>query len=111
MPDNCEHCPVSVRVDGLVKEFDRYREDSRTIHDGMDKRIRVLESETAVQGNKLDTIDNKLDDIGENQKSILTMVEEVKSKPGKRWEGLVTGLISSVGTAFLMWLMMGMPGA
>lgn len=112
MNENCnsKDCPVSVRVDGLVREFDLYRKDSKNVHEGMDKRIRDLESETAVQGNQLKTMDDKLDDIKINQKNILATVEEIKAKPGKRWEGLVTSLISSIGTAFLMRLMPGMPG-
>lgn len=110
MSENCENCPVSVRVDSLEREFDRYRDSSSKTHSQMFERIGALESLNAVQENKLTNMDDKLDDIQTNQKSILGSMEELKSKPAKRWETLISGVISSVGTAFLMWIMMGMPG-
>lgn len=108
MPENCnpKDCPLVPRVEALEEVN---REHSNT-HREIFGRLGALETQTAVQENKLDTIDDKLNDIKDGQKNILETVEELKSKPGKRWETLVAGCISSLGTAFLMWLMMGMPG-
>lgn len=110
MSENCESCQVSARVDRLEKEFDSYRENSSETHKEMFKRLGDLEQATAVQDNKLDTIGDKLDDIQANNKSILQKVETLEAKPGKRWETLVACIISALGTAFVMWLFMGMPG-
>lgn len=108
MPDNCNprDCPMESRISALEQANARHSDTHQEIF----RRVGVLETQTAVQENKLDTIDDKLDDIQAGQKSILATVEDLKSKPGKRWETLVAGFISSLGTAFLMWIMMGMPG-
>lgn len=107
MSDNCTDCALVPRVEALEEAN---KQHSRA-HEGMYDRIRALETATAVQETKLDTIDDKLDTIQTDNKSILQKVEALEAKPGKRWESLVAGLISALGGAFVMWLAMGMPGA
>lgn len=102
-----DNCPLIPRVEALEEAN---KQHSRT-HEGMFDRIRVLETATAVQDTKLDTMDDKLNDIQTGQKTILTKVEAIEAKPGKRWETFVAGAISGLGGAFAMWVAMGMPGA
>lgn len=107
MSENCESCPVLPRVEALEEAN---RQHSAT-HREMYKRLRDLERVSDVQENKLKNIEDKLDDIQADNKSILQKVEALEAKPGKRWETLVACVISALGTAFVMWLAMGMPGA
>lgn len=76
MPDNCENCKVSTRVDALVKEFDRYRDSSSQTHKEMFDRINALEQTKSVIQTRLDGIDAKLD-------KLLEWREEQDSKPNK----------------------------
>lgn len=107
MSENCSDCPVLPRVEALERANEQHGKSHREIYG----RLGALETATAVQENKLDTIDDKLDDIQADNKSILQKVEALEAKPGKRWETLVACVISALGTAFVMWLAMGMPGA
>lgn len=107
MNDNCVDCPLAPRVEALEEVN---RQHSAT-HREMYKRLRDLERVSDVQENKLKNIEDKLDDIQADNKSILQKVEALEAKPGKRWETLVACVISALGTAFVMWLAMGMPGA
>lgn len=109
MPDNCNpnDCPILPRVEALEAANQQHTATHREIF----KRLGNLETATAVQDNKLDNIEGKLDDIQADNKSILQKVEALEEKPGKRWESAVAGVISALGGAFVMWLAMGMPGA
>lgn len=63
MPENCTDCPVSVRVDGLEREFDRYRDSSSATHKEMYDRLNSLEQTKSVIYTRLDAIDQKLDKL------------------------------------------------
>ncbi len=105
MPENCnpKDCPVSTRVDALEKEFNRYRENSSDTHRQMFERIGALEQNGASVNTKLDSIDEKLDELNATAK-------ELAEKPAKRWESLVGYALSALVGAFLVWLAAGMPG-
>jgi len=92
MSENCNpnDCPVSARVDALEKELDRYRGNSSETHRLMFDRIGALERSGAALGEKLDSIDEKLDGLAETAKALT-------EKPAKRWDGLVDKLIYAAG--------------
>lgn len=100
MPDNCnpDNCPVNTRVDGLEKEFDRYRTASSETHRQMFDRIGALEQSGAAVREKLDSIDEKLDGLTESVKALT-------DKPGKRWDGLVDKAIWAVLAAVIAFLL------
>lgn len=100
MPDNCnpDNCPVNTRVDGLEKEFDRYRTASSETHRQMFERIGALEQSGAAVKEKLDSIDDKLDKLVEWQ-------EAQMGKPGKRWDGLVDKAVWAVLAAVIAFLL------
>lgn len=102
MSEKCnEACPMEPRISALEEAN---RQHSAT-HREMFARLGNLETQTAVQENKLDTIDDKLDDIQADNKSILQKVEAMEAKPGKRWEGLVDKAIWAVVGAVIAFLM------
>lgn len=97
MSDNCNpnDCPVLPRVEALEEAN---RQHSAT-HREMFGRLGALERISDVQENKLDNIEDKLDDIQADNKSILQKVEALESKPGKRWDSVVDKvLLVLVGT-------------
>ena len=61
-------------------------------------RLRTLETLSAVQENKLDTILKKLDEI-------TAKVDALESRPAKRWEGLVEKSIWAVCAAVIAFLL------
>lgn len=76
MPENCEKCPVAVRVEVLEREFDRYRDSSSKTHKEMFDRLNALEQTKSVIETRLDSIDKKLD-------KLVAWREEQDNKPNK----------------------------
>lgn len=105
MNENCspQDCPVSARVDALEREFDRYRGNSSDTHRQMFERIGALERSGATLRAKLDSIEEKLDEL------TLT-IKTLADKPAKRWDGLVDKLIYAAALAVVAWISAGMPG-
>lgn len=98
MPENCENCPVASRVDALEKEFDRYRDNSSETHQQMFDRIGVLERGETRLESKLNSIEEKLDDLSDTIKALA-------DKPARRWEGLVDKAIWAVCAAVIAFLL------
>lgn len=105
MQENCNpsDCPVSARVDALKDEFDRYRGSSSETHRQMFGRIGALEQGGAALWAKLDSIEEKLDELN-------AAVKALADKPAKRWEGLVDKLVYAAALAVMAWIAAGMPG-
>lgn len=100
MPENCNpsDCPVSARMDALEKEFDRYRGSSSETHRQMFERIGALEQSGATLKAKLDSIEEKLDEL-------TVTVKALADKPAKRWDGLMDKLIWAVAGAVMAFLL------
>ena len=94
MNDNCVDCPLAPRVEALEEVN---RQHSAT-HREMFDRLRTLETLSAVQENKLDTILKKLDEI-------TAKVDALESRPAKRWEVLVEKSIWAVCAAVIAFLL------
>lgn len=94
MNDNCVDCPLAPRVEALEEAN---RQHSAT-HREMFDRLRTLETLSAVQENKLDTILKKLDEI-------TAKVDALESRPAKRWEGLVEKSVWAVCAAVIAFLL------
>ena len=94
MNDNCVDCPLIPRVEALEEAN---RQHSAT-HREMFDRLRTLETLSAVQENKLDTILKKLDEI-------TAKVDALESRPATRWEGLVEKSIWAVCAAVIAFLL------
>ena len=105
MQENCNpsDCPVSARMDALKDEFDRYRGSSSDTHRQMFGRIGALEQSGAAVTAKLDSIEEKLDELN-------TTVKALADKPAKRWDGLVDKLVYAAALAVVAWVAAGMPG-
>ena len=93
-----ENCPVAGRVDALEKEFDRYRSKSTDTHRQMFDRIGALEQSGTALRTKLDSIEEKLDELN-------ATVKALAARPGKRWEGLVEKALWAVCAAVIAFLL------
>lgn len=100
MPEPCNpnDCPVSARVDALKDEFDRYRENSSDTHRQMFDRIGALEQSGAAVKTKLDSIEEKLDELA-------VSVKALADKPAKRWDNIVDKAIWAVLAAVIAFLL------
>lgn len=99
--DNPRDCPMSARIEALERANEQHGKSHREIYG----RLGTLETATAVQETKLDTIDDKLDDIQADNKSILQKVEALEAQPGKRWESMVEKAIWAVCAAVIAWFL------
>ncbi len=100
MPETCnpKDCPVSARVEALKEEFNTYRANSSNTHRQMFERIGTLEQNRAALNEKLDSMDEKLDELTATAK-------ELAEKPAKRWEGIVDKAIWAVCAAVIAFLL------
>lgn len=94
MSDNCSDCALVPRVEALEEAN---RNHSR-VHEGMYDRIRVLETENAVQNAHWKNADGKLD-------KLTAMVEELTGKAGKRWDKLAETVLVAIVTGVVCYLL------
>ena len=92
--DNPRDCPMSARIEALERANEQHGKSHREIYG----RLGTLETATAVQETKLDTILNKLDDINDK-------VEALEAKPARRWESMVEKAIWAVCAAVIAWFL------
>lgn len=96
MPEKCtEACPDLTRLEQQLKDLQKQNgADHKEIRD----RLTILEKEEAVQAVQYRTILDKLDGLTEK-------VENLESKPGKRWESIVEKAIWAVAAAVIAFLL------
>ena len=78
--------------------------------DEHERRIRGLEKgQDAIQQLTLDVakISAMMDFLAEKMDKLDSKVEALEQKPAKRWDGLVTALITALAGALIGWLMAG----
>lgn len=92
--NNPRDCPFKARIEALEEAN---KQHSAT-HREMFGRLGALETLSAVQENKLDTILKKLDELAEK-------VDSLEAKPAKRWEGLVEKAVWAVCAAVIAFLL------
>ena len=95
MPEKCpEGCPALSRIEALEEANRQHSSTHREIFG----RLGALETLSAVQENKLDTILKKLDMLAEK-------VDALEQKPARRWEGIVEKAIWAVCAAVIAFLL------
>lgn len=86
---NPSTCPIAGKVDRLEEQLDEYQAQNTSRHVEMFDRLNQLEQAKAVTNTRLDTILDKLDALASD-------VAELKNKPAKRWDLLVTSFLSAL---------------
>lgn len=88
--ENCkDQCMLAGRVDRLEKDMAEEKRSRQESHKEFYRRLRDLENNQSVNQEKLETIEGKIDGMGEKLDTLL-------EKPGKRWEAIVAAVISAV---------------
>lgn len=107
MHDNCnpDNCPVNARVEMLEERFGRFENDAKAFHEKLDDRVKAQETLTAVQNQKMDEANTKLD-------KILSWREEQDNKPNKLIDHLKENAINYIMLAILCLMLakMGLGG-
>lgn len=91
---NCDECPVLPRVEALEEANKQHGSTHREMYD----RLRALETQTAVQENKLDTILRMLNELTEK-------VDALEAKPGRRWDKLAETVLVAIATGVVCFLL------
>ena len=95
MPDNCrEACPYLHRIETLEQDSERNKRAHKDFYDRREK------SHTSVA-----LIEERIGQVKADTEEIKLAVQELRAKPGKRWDGIVDKLIWAVlggVVAFLM---------
>lgn len=98
MPDKCtdnpRDCPLLPRVEALETDAAHNKEAHKEIYSRLD------ESHTAVA-----VFDEKLKQIKDDTQEIKATVQEMKDKPGRRWDGIVDKTIWAVLAAVIAFLL------
>ena len=92
--NNPSACPFKARI----KAVEEANNEHSATHRDMFGSLGALETLSAVQENKLDTILKKLDELAEK-------VDSLEAKPAKRWEGLVEKAVWAVCAAVIACLL------
>lgn len=124
MSETCENpCPALTR---LEQQVDVIRTQNGEDHKEFRQQIHKIERDEARQEAKLDNITSALTDLKGDNKEIIGKltplaakvealdkldddVDELKSKPGKRWDGIVEKIIGLV-VAAVVGLLLGRLG-
>lgn len=91
---DCNDCPVNARVDGLEKEFDRYRDGSSKTHKEMFERLNALEQAKT-------SLETNLYRINAQLKKLVDYMESEKDKPNRLLDKLKENSIWLVLAALL----------
>lgn len=76
-------------------------------------RIDKLEESTEAinrLATSVEVMATKQDAIGVSVDKLVSKVDTMEAKPGKRWDKLISSLIGALAGAFLVWVASGMPG-
>lgn len=100
---NCEH---EVEFAERLAIVDQRSKSNTHRLDEMEQRQANLEDLTS----SVATLAAKQEHVESDVKEIKTDVKALAAVPGKRWEGLVSNLISLLAGALVAWIASGMPG-
>lgn len=96
-------CLGLIKARELELDVAELRHQNSSSHERLYNRLNEVEKAQGIQETQYSNILEKLT-------ALAAAVEELKSKPAKRWESLVGYALSAVAGAFLLWLAAGMPG-
>ena len=98
MPETCTNNPMDCPFKARIEALEEANKQHSATHREMFGRLGALETLSAVQENKLDTILKRLDELAEK-------VDSLEAKPAKRWEGLVEKAVWAVCAAVIAFLL------
>lgn len=101
-PDIPPHdCEMKTRIEALEKETEKHREDHRKFYE----RFNALEKSAAITEERYEKIREDTKEIKESIKKNNDSIQELKDKPGKRWESVVEKAIWAFCAAVIAFLL------
>ena len=91
-------------LDELVRlrdDFDKFKEDNKKSHERIYGRVEELERQAPTTELQFRTIMDTLKDIKNDYRAIKKDIDDLKGKPGLRWESLTQTLMLCLGTGIL----------
>lgn len=98
MPENCR--PPCDALDRLEQRVEEYKSQSSAAHQEMYTRLRVLETASAVQGERYTAILAKQDELITKVDGLSDKVDAIEARPAKRWNGLVDKVLLGIAAVF-----------
>lgn len=96
-----DQCMLAGRVDRLEKDMAEEKKARQESHKEFYRRIRDLENNQAVNQEKLETIEGKIDGMDGKLDTLL-------AKPGKRWESIVAAVVSALVAGIMGFFLAGL---
>ena len=106
MPEKCiidpaRDCIGLAKAEMLEKQIDEYRRQARETHSEIFERINELEKSDSARNQQYLNIMEKLNDMSVKIAQALEENQQLKLKPGKRWESMVDKVIWAVLAAVI----------
>lgn len=89
MNPDCQNCPLKDRVDRLEQKYS----DSRK---GIYERLERIENNFGRNDERWANIRQDIDELKQQQTTILAKINELTNRPAKRWDTTVNSLISAI---------------
>ena len=103
MADECKatSCPYEAIIDELKRDAERNSEQHREFYDKFNNHataIAISEERYANLLNAISRLENSIVSIGNS-------LEEIKQKPSKRWDSVITTALGCVVTAVVVYML------
>ena len=110
MPEKCiidpaRDCIGLAKAEMLEKQIDEYRRQARETHSEIFERINELEKSDSARNQQYLNIMEKLNDMSIKIAQALEENQQLKLKPGKRWESIVDKVIWAVLAAVIAFVL------
>lgn len=102
-PDNPRDCPLLPRVEALERDSVHNKEAHKEFY----ARLDDSHTSVAVIEQRLEQIKEDTAEIKEAQQAVKASVQELRDKPGRRWDSLVDKAIWAVAAAVITYLLAG----
>jgi len=90
-----------VEINGLKEAVKMLREQIKELFE----KINVLNNFQSSAGEQFKNINEKLTDLKEQMKELICSIKTIQDKPAKRWETLITALITGIAGMAVMYFL------
>ena len=102
-PDSAKTCPFRARIEALEQEIVHNKDAHKEFYNRLD----ASHTSVAVIEERLNQIKEDTEEIKASLQAEKSAVQELRDKPGKRWEGIVDKAIWAVAAAVTAWMLRG----
>lgn len=105
MGNDCNTCPALGQIETLSKQLDSYINSSRETHKEIYNRLNKLEISDGAREQQFTSIIEKLDNTNDMITSIQTIVDELRLKPGKRFDKLTETILTVLASGIVGYIL------